>query len=389
MSKIKILLVLFLLSSIAPITTIEGSLRNKYVDPSEVSKIIAHTYDKIKKYSLFNKFNQLTNTLKNIVRHKIVKICVNEENKIWAPLTTDNKNSSKSIQYNDHNTLMKIFPVGYFHDVIHGSTFYNITIHYPATKNGYLAKPSENNGTFPGVVFAHGLFCSKDDYTWLANYTASKGYVVVAFTSTRGLDSLNPLASLEKSEDATRKCLDYLQNNSMVDSEKIGVIGHSLGGMTVLKIAAEDIRVKTCISLAPYYSSLFTSIIGDYFESCSKINVPTQIICGSKDFICPPSQSIEYYNFLNGSKEFIVINGSMHLVELMDLNEKTEPVLIKEMMMLFGFNNEEYRNLETKYMMNWLNYYLYDDENSYKYIYGDDIKEDLKTDLLTDLKYSV
>ena len=79
----------------------------------------------------------------------------------------------------------------------------------------------------------------------------------------------------------------------------------------------------------------------------------------------------------------------MHLVELMDLNEKTEPVLIKEMMMLFGFNNKEYKNLETKYIMNWLNYYLYDDENSYKYIYGDDIKEDLKTGFLTDLKYSI
>ncbi len=44
------------------------------------------------------------------------------------------------------------------------------------------------------------------------------------------------------------RCVDYLISRAEVDPERIGVIGHSLGGHNSLFVAAFDERIKVIVS---------------------------------------------------------------------------------------------------------------------------------------------
>ena len=108
-----------------------------------------------------------------------------------------------------------------------------------------------SEGPYPLVVLSHGFAITASSYAWLAEHLASHGMVVVAPHHREALDpGVLWRSTLDRPQD-TQSVLSYLdeavqtggQFEDLVDSETVGVVGHSYGGYTAL--AAAGARIDT------------------------------------------------------------------------------------------------------------------------------------------------
>ncbi len=100
----------------------------------------------------------------------------------------------------------------------------------------------------PVVLLSHGAMGSASNYSWIAEHLARRGYVVLGVSHygespVFGQDSVDP-TSVARFGDRTRDlnfALDYLVSRSRyaarVDPDRVGAIGHSSGGATVMMLA--------------------------------------------------------------------------------------------------------------------------------------------------------
>lgn len=268
---------------------------------------------------------------------------------------------------------------------------YQVTIYYPAISHGVGQPPERRGAPYPAIVFAHGFACTKDDYRWIGNYCALHGYVSILFTTPSRFD---PFLAFPQSADGFSASIDYLisqnqENGSLlegiVDEERIGVMGHSMGAMASLAAAAKDPRIKAVVSLAPGYFD-FLSLTETYLEAAKLITAPTQIIMGSEDTICLPSSGRKYYDVIPAEKEMLIINGAFH--DLGIWNAGTEPIWLGAIPGFDPIKQERYRNITTRYFISWFNYHLYRHYDYEIYIYGEEAWRDLESGLLSDLENS-
>jgi predicted dienelactone hydrolase len=99
-------------------------------------------------------------------------------------------------------------------------------------------------GPFPLIVLSHGMFGNSYNQAWFAGAMARKGYVVAAInhpgTSTWLRDPDQRRALWERPKDITR-VIDFAMTDpdlmSRIDSNRIFMAGHSLGGFTAVALA--------------------------------------------------------------------------------------------------------------------------------------------------------
>jgi len=142
--------------------------------------------------------------------------------------------------------------------------------------NGLLTIPKGNmpeNG-WPAIVFVHGyipptLYKTTERYNSYVDYLARNGYVVLKI-DLRGHDGSDGEASgAYYSGDYivdTLNAYSALQNANFVDSEKVGLWGHSMAGNVVFRsfVAKQDIPVAVIWAGAGYtYTDLRTYRIMD------------------------------------------------------------------------------------------------------------------------------
>lgn len=109
--------------------------------------------------------------------------------------------------------------------------------------NGILTFPNETNGLFPTVVLVHGSGPSNMDekignnypFKDLAEGLSEKGIAVLRYdkrTLVYGKEMKNDtgLSVKEETIDDAILASDFLQKDSRIDSNKIFIVGHSLGG---------------------------------------------------------------------------------------------------------------------------------------------------------------
>lgn len=284
----------------------------------------------------------------------------------------------------NNNISSKTYLVG----VLNSSFFhedwgeYEATIYYPME-----GSPDKTEAPYPAIVFAHGFACTKEDYSWIGNYCASHGYVAILFTTPSRFDLFRAFL---QSLDGILLSIDHLiaQNHKvggpiegMVDENRIGVMGHSMGAMTSLKAAAQDKRIKAVVSLAPGYFNTFTE---SYLDACALINVPTQIVMGSFDFICPPAGGRMYYDAISAEKEMVIINGADHGLGIWRAGD--EPFWFDYIPIYDPVKQELYRNTTTKYFTSWFNFHLKNSYGYQSYIYGQEAWKDIETGVLSELE---
>ncbi len=103
-------------------------------------------------------------------------------------------------------------------------------------------------GAFPVVLLSHGAFGAARNYSWLAEHLARAGYVVCGVSHFResyvhGVDTIDPQAAGQL-DDRAQDCsfaLDHLLEASPLrahaDPARVGALGHSSGGATVVTLA--------------------------------------------------------------------------------------------------------------------------------------------------------
>ncbi len=159
--------------------------------------------------------------------------------------------------------------------------FAGATIFYPLTLS--FAAPSG------AVVLVPGYTATQENYDWWGPALASLGIVVMI------IDTNDPRDTFQPRKAAHIAAVEFLKsenNNSdspisgKIDTSKLAIIGHSLGGGAALA-AAEELgsEIKAVIPLMPYCCELGQSFDGDY----SGLTVPTLIIASSEDTVAPPA----------------------------------------------------------------------------------------------------
>ncbi len=115
------------------------------------------------------------------------------------------------------------------------------TIYYPTTTA---------DGTFGAVAVSPGYTALESSISWLGPRLASQGFVV--FT----IDTLTTLDQPASRGDQLLAALDYLTQRSLVrnrvDSSRLGVMGHSMGGGGSLEAAKDRPSLQAAIPLTPW-----------------------------------------------------------------------------------------------------------------------------------------
>jgi dienelactone hydrolase len=199
------------------------------------------------------------------------------------------------------------------------------------TLYGEIYYPSEKSQTYPGIIFCEGGGAYISAYNWIPNALAKEGYVVFIFDfpgqgksegiyPNRGIyiKYLNLFLRFSSSKEASihyksgtwtktiSNAITYLTEESpirnIVDKTKIGLIGHSLGGIAVTDAVVQDKRVNCIVVL---YHGNFTNF--------NKINIPIQFQDGTFDVYSAPPVVLYSYRKARTPKEVIIISSGTHL----------------------------------------------------------------------------
>ncbi|WP_203715765.1 alpha/beta hydrolase family protein [Asanoa siamensis] len=167
-------------------------------------------------------------------------------------------------------------------------------IYYPTTTA---------DGTFGAIAISPGYTAAWSSIDWLGPRIASHGFVVIGIETNSRFDQPASRGS------QLLAALDYLVNSSSVrsrvDSTRLAVAGHSMGGGGSLEAASDRPSLQAAIPLAPWNTD----------KSWTELRVPTLIIGGESDSIAPvSSHSIPFYNSIPASAEkaYLELNNASH-----------------------------------------------------------------------------
>ena len=123
-----------------------------------------------------------------------------------------------------------------------------------ATRRGLLFRPCDSScqnrppglaahtPPYPGIVIVHGGAANQEMYLWAAEALAEAGYMVLTFSIGRTEDT--------HYEDA-KAALGFLTGGPRageVDHTRLGLAGHSAGGVAVSRLGQEDGRIDAVVS---------------------------------------------------------------------------------------------------------------------------------------------
>ncbi|WP_433384119.1 alpha/beta hydrolase family protein [Actinoplanes sp. CA-142083] len=168
------------------------------------------------------------------------------------------------------------------------------TIYYPTTTS---------DGTFGAVAISPGFTATWSSISWLGPRIASHGFVVI------GIETNTLLDQPGQRGDQLLAALNYLTTQSSVrtrvDSSRLAVAGHSMGGGGTLEAASDRPSLQAAVPLAPWNTD----------KSWTELRVPTLIIGGESDTIAPvASHSIPFYSSIPSSAEkaYMELNNASH-----------------------------------------------------------------------------
>jgi dienelactone hydrolase len=194
------------------------------------------------------------------------------------------------------------------------------TIWFPSRRSGSVA--TADHGTYPLIVFAHGLGGSPQGYEKLLTGWAAAGYVVAA--------PLFPLSSSEtpggadggdignQPGDMSFVIDQVLQASAasngplsgLVNPSEIGAAGHSNGAITTLGLVANsccrDARVKAAVVMAGTTEGLGT---GHYNLADAP---PLLVVQDLHDGLIPYPDAVAVFNKARGPKALLALDWDSH-----------------------------------------------------------------------------
>lgn len=230
----------------------------------------------------------------------------------------------------------------------------------PKTQDAYTLPPrnwphrqkavrnaAPRTGSAPLIVFSHHSGGRGRSATYLTTHLASHGYLVTALDHS---ETVAPeLAPRENETDEQKKAraeawishrvpdvrflLDFLMNGTALDwgvtpdSNGIGMVGHSLGGWTVLDAADVDRRIRAVVALAPGgNSNPRPGILRRPLQFRRDWDVPTLYLAAENDVPVPLDGVMEIFERNPGTKLMFILRRSDHLHFIDDVDREHEAV---------------------------------------------------------------
>lgn len=200
-----------------------------------------------------------------------------------------------------------------------------VEVWYPAATSA--AAPEERDaaldhagGPYPLIMFAHGVSSLPRFSASYGQHLASHGYVVAApefplsHLGTPGGARITAVA--DQPADVSFVIDELLKLNAadggllagMVDADRIGMSGHSLGGLTTMLTAygaSADPRIKAIVAVAPF-GCVEPVGIG------ASAHLPAMVIGGTRDGIVGLPSIRKAYDDASRPKYWVEVNGADH-----------------------------------------------------------------------------
>ncbi|MFG2157549.1 bis(hydroxyethyl) terephthalate hydrolase [Streptomyces olivaceus] len=168
------------------------------------------------------------------------------------------------------------------------------TIYYPT---------STADGTFGAVVISPGYTAYQSSIAWLGPRLASQGFVVFTIDTNTTLDQPDSRGR------QLLAALDYLTGRSSVrariDSSRLGVMGHSMGGGGSLEAAKSRPSLQAAIPLTPW----------NLDKTWPEVSTPTLVVGADGDTIAPVASHAEpFYSSLPSATDraYLELNNATH-----------------------------------------------------------------------------
>lgn len=175
-----------------------------------------------------------------------------------------------------------------------------------------LVPPAD--GPFPVILALEGLNTNLAMYRWWHQVYADAGYLVFAFDFSGQGHSADeaegdPGDNVHDAQDALDWLLQQSPVRSVVDRDRIGVVGHSMGAIATLALQAVEPRVRAAVAAAP---------ISEGSAPFDANPVPVMIQTGDHDGPIAPIPFVNpavvrpVYEKLGQDRAFIVAAASSH-----------------------------------------------------------------------------
>ena len=165
----------------------------------------------------------------------------------------------------------------------------------------YTSDIKDGEEKYPVISWANGTMCPPLLYYGLLSQIAAEGYIVVANTQVMSADGTGQIASIDYILSENENENSFLYNK--VDTENIGVIGHSQGGRSAVNAAVADSRIDCVLSLAG----------SNFKEEAEKLSTPTFFVAGELDFIVFAPQWIKTaYEASEGTAVYASLKKGIH-----------------------------------------------------------------------------
>ncbi|KJK32948.1 lipase [Lentzea aerocolonigenes] len=175
-----------------------------------------------------------------------------------------------------------------------GNGFGGAKIYYPA---------DTSQGKFAALAVVPGYTATwAAEGAWMGHWLASFGFVII------GIDTNSRNDWDTARGDQLLAALDYLTQRSSVrdrvDANRLGVMGHSMGGGGAISAALKRPTLKAAIGNAPFSAS----------QNLTTMRVPIALNAGQRDGTVTPSMVTGYYNQVPATTEkmYLEFSGAGH-----------------------------------------------------------------------------
>lgn len=240
--------------------------------------------------------------------------------------------------------------------------------------------PSVLNSSTPVVILLHGFQHNKEGQSGNAEHLSSWGFITVVPNLKYNLLEPNP----EEREMDVKGILDYIQEQnsdpssvfSQAELEKIGIAGHSAGGLTAVMLTAHDLRIKSLVGLDAVLSGGMpgSDLSWDPRQEGHLISVPSAFL------LAPPQTcnndhdgGILAYDYVSSESKakYTLVDGNH--CDFMNADEFPNSLCYS----LCGGSYDEGRlRLGRKYLTAWFGYFLREINDFQPYLFGQYAQED-------------
>ena len=204
--------------------------------------------------------------------------------------------------------------------------------------NAYLRLPTQVKGPYPCVICLGGLDSGKEEWLVMSQLLAQRGIASLLFDGPGQGETFYQMKMNAQFSESISAVIDYLETCPDIISEKIGLVGRSLGGYYGPRAAAQDHRIQALAVWGAFfdlknYASIpkhtldgFIYVCGaedlegalpfinsiDLTDVVENIVCPTFILHGGKDIITPTSNATRMAEGISGTVEMSMWPDSGH-----------------------------------------------------------------------------